>query len=517
MQDLQSTSPAADTSCIDGHALTPEIYGKLLPEILIHVFRLISPDRRRDIQLTHVCRLWRQLIHFTPEFWVDMLAGFDVQPIWTGPNAQEDPAFFFTLVRRTSSRPYSLSLRARNAPLLQRIRAEDVTGLVSLTIHSCPDIPIFLSLRLPALRSLKIIDHDIPVISDSSLASGLNSPRSDHFPTLTEVDVPTALFLPALAVPSLRRLTISGTMHRPDVFQRAIRECNLLDSLTIYDSPLLKSHLPTPSKSAVHLPHLSTLVLYGGHAPSENPALQLLSYPTPARVRMTLYGYGQSLLDVFPSIRDLQSSRTGSPVDHLVCKCTMNNEYGWLGQSIPNMTLAVSGYVEGTQTIAVAIEPSPWSTSPGAGSLCGPSVVLQDIVALFSTSKGHLQQLDFHFDHPIAVTKDDWALVLHAFPCIKSLSVRINSCLNLLMVLRTEIVSSDLESLSIEHSNGRGMHELLVTTIEGRAARGNPRLRKLACHHIPRPGEKTTVPALSKARIARLKAVVDALSVDVHS
>ncbi|KAI0717858.1 hypothetical protein C8T65DRAFT_827914 [Cerioporus squamosus] len=509
MQDLPNASPAAHLSRMNTQDTHSKMYDKLPTEVLIHVFRLLSPSRRRDIRITHVCRLWRELIRCTPEFWVAMVGAFDVQPIWKGPNAPEDPAFFFTFVQRMSSWPYSLSLRARNVPLLRRIRSEDISGLVSLRIHSCPDIPILLSLRLPALRLLKIIDHHIAVIPDSSLHIGLRRPRSDQFPTLTEVDAPTALFLPALAVSSLRRLTVSGAMRRPDVFQWAIRECAHLESLTIYDSPFPLAHCPS---SAVHLPHLSTLVAYGSYTPSTNPVLQLLTYPTSAHVRLTLYGYRQSLHDVFPPQLDLQSSRTGRPVDHLACKCTVQKEYGLSGSST-SMTLAVCGSVEGTQTIAVSIEPSPWSASSSA-ALCGPSIVLHDIVALFVTSRGSLTQLDLHFDHPIAVTKDDWLLVLHAFPCITSLSVHINSCLNLLLVLRQELVCSDLESLSIEHSNGGGTHELLVRTIEARAARGYTRLRRLAVRHITRPGESAAVPSLSTARIARLKAVVDEVSLE---
>lgn len=461
----------------------------------------------------HVCSLWRQLILSTPEFWVSMVEGSFAQPIWKGPQEQEDSSVFFTFIRRTAPRLYSLPLRARNFPLLQQIPQDDISRLVGLRIHPCPDMSMLLSLGLSAVERIVIVDHHIVRVRESRLEMGLSAPRSSQFPKLVELTIPSALFLPALAVPSLRRLTVSGEIRDPDVFQRALRECGThLEHLSFYDCPLLSLLLTTPLQPVVHLPRLSTLVAHGAYPSSGNPVSRLLTYPTSTRVYLSFYGYYQALRDIFPSQGGRYSSRTGHPVDRLVCNCTIQpGRSRW--EPFPTMTLAVRGYVQETETIAVSVEPSPWSSSRGS-TFCGPSIVLPDVVGVFSESRISLTHLVFVFHHPIAVTKDDWMLVLHSFPCITSLSVRIKSCLNLVRALREGGVCSALECLSIQHANGTGIHELFVATIEARAARGHPRLLRLAFRASQGPTEGGN---LSRARIARLQAVVDEVVLDEPS
>ena len=513
MQALLAALPEVEQDRRDN---SPGIIGRLLPELLIHVFRVMDPRRRCDISVMHVCRLWRELILSTPEFWVSMVEGAFAQPIWKGPQTQENPEFFLTLIRRTAPRPYSLPLRARNVPLLTRFSQHDISRLVTLRINSCPDISILLSLRFPGLEQLVITDHHIAVIRGPGVEMGLSAPRIEQFPKLTELSVPAALFLPSLAVPSLRKLTVMGEIRTPDVFQRALRECKLLEHMTIYDCPLLPglSH-PPPTHVAVHMPNLSTLAAYGAHPPSGNPVLQLLTYPPSTRITFSLYGYRQSLRDIFPSRAGVHSSEMGPPVDRLICTGTIQlRRSRW--EPFTTMILGVRGYVQGTETATVTVEPSPWGPSR-SNTFCGPSFVIPDIVNVFSSSKGSLTHLEFGFDSPIAVTKNDWDLLLRSFPCVTVLSVRVNSCRNFLRALREVGVGAALESLSIRHSNGTGIYELFVTTMEGRAARGNPRLSRLAFYRSKRSIEDEVSATLSQARIARLQVVVDELLVDPAS
>ncbi|RDX50200.1 hypothetical protein OH76DRAFT_462358 [Lentinus brumalis] len=49
-------------------------------ELIIHIFRFVGPrtSPADAIRLTHICRLWRLLIHQAPTFWSDLLDAEDV-------------------------------------------------------------------------------------------------------------------------------------------------------------------------------------------------------------------------------------------------------------------------------------------------------------------------------------------------------------------------------------------------------------------------------------------------------
>ncbi|RPD61620.1 hypothetical protein L226DRAFT_612366 [Lentinus tigrinus ALCF2SS1-7] len=88
---------------------TVPLHATLPPEVLLNVFRHVSPTRRADIRLTHVCKLWRDLIHRTPEFWADML-GAKAVASRLDYHESNTPLSLTTFIERSSPAPYKLNL-----------------------------------------------------------------------------------------------------------------------------------------------------------------------------------------------------------------------------------------------------------------------------------------------------------------------------------------------------------------------------------------------------------------------
>ena len=68
----------------------------LPPELLSYIFCLASDRDPSDIQLGHVCQLWRHVLFNTSEFWQAILNGNDIQSL--------DPAFLKFSLERSSHR-----------------------------------------------------------------------------------------------------------------------------------------------------------------------------------------------------------------------------------------------------------------------------------------------------------------------------------------------------------------------------------------------------------------------------
>ncbi|RPD76132.1 hypothetical protein L226DRAFT_397637 [Lentinus tigrinus ALCF2SS1-7] len=120
---------------------------------------------------------------------------------------------------------------------------------------------------------------------------------------------------------------------------------------------------------------------------------------------------------------------------------------------------------------------------------------------LFSNAR-LIRYLKIKLERGVSITQDDWFTILDAFRNLSSLIVRIDSCRNLLTVLRRDPSRwPRLRRLSISCKNGSGVHECLLSVVENRSREGL-RLKSLA---FSGHGKKLPV---SEHRMRRLQGLV---------
>ncbi|KAI0717856.1 hypothetical protein C8T65DRAFT_104654 [Cerioporus squamosus] len=404
------------------------IHVNLPTEVLIHIFRHLQPRSRRDIRVTHICRLWRLIIHRTPDFWVDMLSASES----TTPKTGEDPAPYLTFISRTTPLSYHLDFRGDSIALLEHIPSNDIARLTAIiyTFHGrlLRDIPQMLNLDFPNLRGLVI--HHTQTWYTFQLGTMLleATARPEHFPRLHHLDVPAPLLLPCFAVPSLRSLTVGGLLRDSTQLERflhTLQQCSQLESLTARHCHMA---LPTlASSTVVHMPNISSLVVEGAGLALKNPVLRFVTFPSSTRWRVE-DPYGYPLSKLFPTPLP---AGTFSGLDKLFCKCAI--EYR---PSHSSLTVSVVGYVQGTPAVTITVQNTVWGLRYG---LSGPSVVLPALANLFAASSTTISALELHFDKHIGVAVDDWTDLLRAFPVMSHLDVHINSCRHLLRSLRQRV------------------------------------------------------------------------------
>ena len=136
-------------------------------------------------------------------------------------------------------------------------------------------------------------------------------------------------------------------------------------------------------------------------------------------------------------------------------------------------------------------------------------MLLTTIVLIFSATDS-VTSLDLRFRSDTIVSPAQWGHFFNGFPQLTTLHVNVRSCRNLFRVLRANInFCPALKVFSVAHENGSGVHELIVSTIEGRASRGL-RLDTFRLFQL-KEGDRDT--PLSDSRIERLKQHVGQLEI----
>ncbi|RPD71328.1 hypothetical protein L226DRAFT_207499 [Lentinus tigrinus ALCF2SS1-7] len=128
------------------------------PRLLMYVFRCVSPDGRRSITCTHVCRLWRSIIHAVSEFWVKLLDP-DVIGVLTSDDEQHGP-IISEIVRRSSPLTFGIGMTHDCVRLVKDGRVVDDLSRLSTLCLISPDYPSlgdgFEDILLPSLDKLSI-------------------------------------------------------------------------------------------------------------------------------------------------------------------------------------------------------------------------------------------------------------------------------------------------------------------------------------------------------------------------
>ncbi|TFK92549.1 hypothetical protein K466DRAFT_217663 [Polyporus arcularius HHB13444] len=184
---------------------TVPLHASLPPEVLMNVFRHILPTCRSDLRLTHVCKLWQDLIYRTPEFWVDMLAVCAVT--WRPIDHTTVPSY----ILRSSPLPYKLTITGEYDFLLDMpslaSRMSSLSVHVPRTINSIYHLAQLLHLHMPLLETMRCRAYGE---NPSWLVDRIQlpPPRGQNFPRLRKLalhgaDLPSR----ALAFPYLEELT----------------------------------------------------------------------------------------------------------------------------------------------------------------------------------------------------------------------------------------------------------------------------------------------------------------------
>ena len=430
------------------------LHVKLPPEVLMNIFRYLCPASCRDIQFTHVCSLWRELIFRTPEFWVDMLS-FKSMFYRLDYDARSHLSLQY-FIQRTSPLPFPLTLYwGLDLKLIDTV-APHVHRIASLTLFVLDKDRLMSHLfqRLPgssfsSLRTLKIGDPRIYTVPLLNLLSQCPQLQELHLDLREDTRNPN----PALFV------------DRPSVVLPCLRRCNIQD-------------LRYSSENQMHL-----------WAP---PFLSKLQYPATTQLRI-YSAYGRhirpcSFIPFSPSVATIPAIEK------------LNLCFSPMGRSRPgDWSLLMEGRAGGSKVLTIDIVGAQWGpTHPPSG----PSDVLCDLARLFEHAPSiSLAVLDLEFGSGLSVVRSDWLLVLQAVPTLTVLSMRIGSCKSLFSVLRNNVsLCPSLRTLSIACGNGSGVHGELVSIVELRAREGQ------GLESLTFRGNKDT--PLSTHRLARLKALV---------
>ncbi|RPD55476.1 hypothetical protein L226DRAFT_538712 [Lentinus tigrinus ALCF2SS1-7] len=394
---------------------------KLPPEILMNVFRYLSPSCCKDIRTTHVCTLWRELIRSTPEFWADMLSSQSV---------------FYRLNRDAGSDLSVMSFIQRSSPL---------------------PYPLCLDSRLEFIETILPHVHRI-----SSLSFTL---RFKYKPAAHLV------LLPGSAFPSLRTLIVGDPVNHTVPLLDFLNACPQLEVLELHLSEDTRSSNLTllHNHSPVSLPCLRRCYirddLYSAQHTWIPVLLQRIRFPAKTKLRVSC-SYGRyiricSYLPFSPSVPTIPA------LDVLELRFVP------MGKSRPgDWILSMKGRRRRSEVLSMVITAARWGPADASS---GPSDVLFDLAKVFSHEPSiSLAVLDLEFGIGVSVLKGDWLSILQAVPTLAVLKVHINSCNNLLTVLRKNVgLCPVLRTLSITCENGSGVHGALVTVVELRTQEGH--------------------------------------------
>ncbi|KAM5539762.1 hypothetical protein V8D89_006575 [Ganoderma adspersum] len=485
------------------NAVTP-INAKLPSEILIHIFRHVEPNVYQDIQLSHVCRLWRSALHQAAEFWVDILSSIRVIDRPHGHQLFKD---FF---ERTAPLPFGLFLKSGELSLIRQLPINHLlrVNLLSITFShdTLTDLRDLIHLGLPSLRQLTC-EYQLSrqLEQFDAMVQIRNAHSSDNFPQLVFLNIHGKCITPAFFVASLRDVYIFGAaVVSPVLILNALRACLDLESLAIEDihEESVGAQALADLGPPVPMEKLTLLTLSSNPGkPFASAFLSHLQYPSTTRIK--IIGQGTTLSEYLCYSSPLISTPASSTVQRVVFTLTPNHD-----EDLSLCEVKGSSDVSPNR-LSMSLRYGPWDFDLPSGHDHARRFL--DFANVFSSSQAPvLTNATFNLEHGLSIPYEDWHTVLLACSQIRHFAVSIASCRGLLRALRRHHLLPQLETLSITCENGSGVHESLVSAIESRAAMGVSRLDELRFYTewLARRKENDDFPSFSTSRLARLKAHV---------
>ncbi|KAI0697665.1 hypothetical protein C8T65DRAFT_21290 [Cerioporus squamosus] len=487
------------------------LHATLPPEILMNVFRHVLPTCPSDIRLTHVCNLWRDLIHRTPEFWVDMLATSAVSSCLANCNSDSSVSLLSFIVR-SSPLPYNLDVRAELA-FLTKI-PDHTSRIYSLSWHIPREaneedyrtyFTSFFDLNLPLLEEMRCSSdrHNTswPGINDHTIPS-----HREKFPRLRKLTLyGMGLACRVFAFSTLKELDIDDGVYPVTVGSAALlgllERCPQLQVVALWMNAPAEQLFPGPH-DVISLPNLTKLsITLRAPAPAwAHEFLDRVNVPRTAHLDIAwLAGSGTSLSRLIPASPPASNIEAIRTIDTLTIRLRFGPKHPWL--------LRAKCFVPGDSKahLALYIHDPCWSATEGTVILL--SNALSDLVRLFSDAPA-LTDLKLRVDPGLGVTPVDWFNILNALPSLSSLAVHLDSCRNLLAVLRRNPARwPALRRLSILCRNGPGVHESLLCAVERRAH------EDLRLDYLAFSGDRNK--ALSEHRMCRLQRLVGEVTTTV--
>ncbi|KAI0719143.1 hypothetical protein C8T65DRAFT_636939 [Cerioporus squamosus] len=202
---------------------TAPIHRHLPPELLMEIFGRIEPEGFQELTYLHVCRMWRDLLRRTAEFWVDMLrnpirfpkhmtlSGLMVDPesgwyrCFTMSLEQSAPRdIFLTFTGFSDIAHTALSSHAhRIAALSVELYPQDARRLFALLRSGMPRLRTLVISHLPG--ELATTDElgggALPLLPQSQSSDAVN------LPSLRVLSIPSVL-LTSITGGSMRSLTV---------------------------------------------------------------------------------------------------------------------------------------------------------------------------------------------------------------------------------------------------------------------------------------------------------------------
>ncbi len=293
------------------------------PEVIMEIFGKVHPEHRREARLLHVCRLWRNLLNSTPEFWADMLRSrIDHDELGSDDTERGELQCFKISLTRSAPRHICLDIlhfsihssriltphTHRISSLSITIRPSDAEHLFHMLRSGMPVLNSLVVAHKPRRPGSSILPHQVwRNLEDLTY-------EEDTLPSLRNLRVSAMFVVPCLHVNSLRTLSIGcndcsdercsveSGMHNLDTFLRFLEGCRLLESLHF-----LAATEPSPGRRhsqlhAVELPNLRELAFTDAQSSWVSEILHKLVYPSTAAVKV------QTMPDHFTDIpRHLRS------------------------------------------------------------------------------------------------------------------------------------------------------------------------------------------------------------------
>lgn len=471
------------------HNAAARIHVRLPVEILMHIFRCASPSKKLDVRFAHVCRTWRSIIVKTPEFWVDLLQNTD---------APQDASLFHTFISRTDPFPYSLRLSGQGIADIKTIpqhvsRLSTLMVVFNKGVNITPYLKTLYYLEMPGLcvLELRLKVEDGP---GTPLLPPLGQvPRPSNFPQLQRLITRGDFLSPILAVPTLKKLSVTGRVYSLGTLASILSHC----SGNLEDLELISCYVDdaVAHESPVSFPHLRRYWVHN-HAPFWARAF-LRMIACPATTALYIQAFEAALNPALP------------PSTQLPSVATVNKVAVSFVVASPFNILRVSGFCKSETRVHVELQGAKWGP---ASTPHGPSYVIPDLIKLWGANQA-LTALTIDLLHGVSVIEGDWRLLLTAFPALSVLNIRIDSGRPLLRVLHKELLCPKLKTFTLRCNNGSGMHELFVRAVEFRAANG-ARLKRLVFYRPQDSIPGQSVP-WSAARIWRLMFAVETLQMKV--
>ncbi|RPD65707.1 hypothetical protein L227DRAFT_219353 [Lentinus tigrinus ALCF2SS1-6] len=459
-------------------------------ELLIHIFHCVSPTDRRDIRLSHVCKIWRDTLQNTSGFWANFLIIPDLITSNTN-NHERDVRFWHLFVERTSSQPLHLRLGGWDFDLLNDI-PKHLPRLTYLHVHWKMVYPKEVQRRLlalaplPALKDLRLscdhpapethfLDLEVPGPTQAALLT-------DKYPQLRYLEVNPDFFVPSMVVQSVIALAICDGNLSLIMLKTALAHCQTLEYLRLENVDFWDIQ---DASEQVVLPHLRELCLCYSH----DPVMHLIPHircPSITRLDVSL---SSPFLDVG------MFNPHSLPIIRILTRLELEVYY----PTDDAPALSINGYINRDVIHAPPLhifnERFRWKHR--VHEIFTPIASITEILGSSMVSELEVRLLD----EDLNMTHLDWTMVFEAFPALTSLVVHISSCHGLLRALRqTPLRPAGLERLTIACGNGAGVRHTLVLTLETRASLGH-RLQRLEFRNLNG--------AFASWHLARLQDVVE--------